>query len=55
MYLEDKGVAQNDKKARSWTEKSEKQGHAYAQRSLGAMYYNGLGVNQDDGQAMQWY
>jgi hypothetical protein len=31
------------------------QGDAYAQYNLGLMYFNGQGVPQDYGQAMQWY
>jgi len=31
------------------------QGDAKAQNSLGAMYYNGRGVTQDNGEAAKWY
>jgi hypothetical protein len=39
---------------REWTPLAE-QGNAYAQTSLGMMYYNGIGVPEDDKTAVKWY
>ncbi len=32
-----------------------RQKHAAAMNNIGMLYYNGLGVNKDDGQAMHWF
>ncbi|GHT48995.1 hypothetical protein AGMMS49936_11670 [Endomicrobiia bacterium] len=47
MYYLGRGVQQNYNKAINWIEKAAKQGHAWAQDSLGRMYYGGIGVQQD--------
>ena len=41
--------------AASWYAKSAAAGHAKAQNNLGAMYFDGRGVNQDVAQALLWY
>ena len=37
-----------------WFSKAAEQGNAYAQANLGWLYANGLGVQQDDTQALMW-
>jgi hypothetical protein len=44
MYLNGKGVAQDDAEAAQWYRKAAEQGFADAQNMLGWMYQNGQGV-----------
>ena len=55
MYLEGRGVQQDDGEAVKLFGQAAEQGHAAAQNNLGAMYYNGRGVQQDDEGAVKWY
>jgi len=55
MYIDGKGVAQDDKQAVKWYRKAANQGNANAQYNLGIMYSDGKGVVQDDKQAVRWY
>jgi hypothetical protein len=55
MYLDGKGVPQNDTKAVEWYQKAADQGFASAQYNLGWMYENGRGVPQTKLKAMEWY
>ncbi len=48
MYLNGKGVSQNDKQAVYWISNAAEQGVEDAQYALGVMYFNGKGVTQDD-------
>ena len=47
MYLEGRGIRQDDKQAAHWFEKSAEKDHPQAQYQLGNMYYEGKGVEQD--------
>jgi TPR repeat protein len=38
-----------------WFRLAAKQGHAFAQNSLGAMFHGGHGVAQDYAEAMKWF
>jgi len=55
MYLNGKGVTQNDIEAAKWFRKAAEQGHADAQNELGVMYDNGIGVTQNDIEAAKWF
>ena len=56
MYLNGRGVPQDDAQAVAWWRKAAVQGHAGAQYNLGvAGYGNGDGVPQDYTQAVEWY
>jgi TPR repeat protein len=44
MYLEGRGVQQDDTQAVAWYRKAAEQGDASAQQSLGYMYVKGRGV-----------
>ncbi|MBW8308244.1 MAG: sel1 repeat family protein [Candidatus Paracaedibacteraceae bacterium] len=55
MYLQGRGVDQDDRKAFEWHEKSAAQGNAAAQCNLGEMYLHGLAVDQDYNKAFEWY
>ena len=55
MYVEGKGVPQDDAEAMRWYRKAAEQGLADAQTNLGTMYDQGKGVPQDDAEAMRWY
>ena len=39
----------------TWYRKAANQGHAEAQGQLGVMYANGLGVTQNNVEAVAWY
>jgi hypothetical protein len=54
LYLEGKGVTQDNKKAARWNRKAEGQGHAEAQARLGVMYGFGQGALQDYNEAARW-
>ena len=46
MYLNGRGVAQDDSMAVFWYRKAVEQGHVNAQTSLGVMYEKGRGVSE---------
>ena len=48
-------VEQNPVEALKWYLVSAKRGYAPAQYTLGMMYDEGLGVAQDDEQALKWH
>jgi hypothetical protein len=48
-------VAQDNQEAVRWFRKAAEQGNAYAQGTLGVLYYNGTGVAQDYQEAVRWY
>lgn len=52
-YLESN--PQEPQQAFGWFRKAAVQGHSPAQAMLGAMYYDGLGVQRDYNQALAWY
>jgi TPR repeat protein len=47
--------AENYADAESWSRKAAEQGYSQAQASIGTMYREGDGVEQDDVQAVAWY
>ena len=55
MYMEGRGVAQDDVQAVDWFRKAAEQGYRDAQFNLGVMYAQGRGVVRDDVQAIVWY
>ena len=55
MYANGEGVAQDDRQAVYWFQKSAKQGNAQSQYHLAGMYANGEGVPEDDPQAVFWF
>ena len=55
MYVNGRGVPQDDKEAVNWYRKAAEQGDAYAQHNLGMMYASGQGVPQDYREAVNWY
>jgi len=54
MYANGDGVTPDYKEAVKWYRKSAEQGNAYSQFGLGAMYYKGQGVIQDNVYAHMW-
>jgi uncharacterized protein len=55
MYMEGKGVPQDDQQALDWYRKAAEQGLPKAQYNMGYIYNNGKGVPQDFKQAAGWY
>ena len=55
MYVQGRGVRQDDAQAAQWFRKAAEQGVAQAQYNLGVMYAKGRGVRQDGEQAVQWF
>ena len=55
MYMEGRGVSQDDTKAVEWYRKAAEQGLAVAQFYLGSMYQEGRGVAQNSKEAYRWY
>ena len=55
MYVDGRGVPQNDVEAIRWYRKAAEQGNAPAQYGLGSMYGNGRGVSQSDSEAVRWF
>jgi len=55
IYLEGKGVTQDDAQALLWFQKAAEQGFAQAQYVLGFLYQEGRGTPKDDAQAALWF
>ncbi len=55
MYMNGRGVAQDDREAAQWFRKAAEQGFASAQTLLGIIYATGRGVAQDDREAVRLY
>lgn len=55
MYLDGKGVKQDDKQATNWFEKAAKKDHPQSQSQLGDMYLKGKRVEQDYGKAFSYF
>ena len=55
LYHKGTGVEINYVAAARFMEKAAHAGHSGAQAHMGALYYNGLGVLQDDRTALCWY
>ena len=54
LYLDGKGVPQNDAEAANWFRRAAEQDYTQAQHNLGAMYAKGQGVKRDYIQAYKW-
>ena len=54
MYIQGKGIEQNDKKGIDLLRKSAHSGHAKAQYYLASMYYLGIGGKRSFDVAFQW-
>jgi len=54
MYIEGRGVSQDNAEAAKWFGKAAEQGNAKAQCNLGMMFFQGKGVSQDDDEAIKW-
>jgi TPR repeat protein len=55
MYVNGRGVPEDDAEAVRWYRLAADQGVAEAQYNLGGMYDYGLGVPEDYGEALRWY
>ena len=55
MYVNGRGVRQDDAEAVRWYRQAAAQGVVNAQYNLGVMYKNGRGVRQDLALAQEWY
>lgn len=55
LYLEGKGVPQDNKQAASWFQKASDLGESHAQHSLGMMYEMGMGVPLDHKKAEELF
>ena len=55
MYVQGRGVPQDDAEAVGWYRRAAEQGDADAQTRLGAMYARGRGALQDDVEAVSWF
>ena len=55
MYVNGRGIPQNDDKAYEWFRKAAEQGNAVAQCHLALMYENGRGVIRDERKAYEWF
>ena len=49
------GAMSNEQTAVRWYRKAAERGHAAAQRELGSMYSEGVGVAKDDSEAVRWF
>jgi len=55
MYIQGKGVPENDVEAVKWFRRAAEQGCARSQTSLGTMYGKGEGVPEDYVKAYMWW
>jgi TPR repeat protein len=55
LYMEGKGVEQDDKTAVMWYQRAANQGDASAQYNLGASYAEGAGVAKSEVDAAKWF
>lgn len=55
IYVNGRGVPQDDAEAVRWFRRAALQGHAEAQFNLAFMYDEGQGVPQEDDTALKWY
>ena len=55
MYVQGRGVRQDDAQAVQWYRKAAEQGLAEAQYNLGVMYAKGEGVRQNYKIAKEWF
>lgn len=55
MYINGKGVAEDDAEAIEWFRLAAEQGFADAQFNLGIAYLSGRGVSRDDEEAVRWF
>lgn len=54
LYMNGRGVAQDDFQAVKWYQSAAAQGNWNAQTNLGLMYAHGKGIKQDDVHALMW-
>ena len=54
MYVEGKGIAEDDAEGAKWYRRAAEQGDAEAQFNLGLMYARGEGIAEDDAEAAKW-
>ena len=55
LYMEGKGVEQNDSTAFMWMQRAANQGNADAQYDVGASYMAGLGVEKNEAEGARWF
>jgi TPR repeat protein len=55
LYLEGKGVAQDDIEANKWFQRAAEQGDATSQFLLATAYVRGTGVAKDSAAAVHWF
>jgi tetratricopeptide (TPR) repeat protein len=55
MFLEGKGVVENDLEGAKWILQSANLGHTDAQIEMGILCFNGTGVPRDEAQALEWF
>jgi hypothetical protein len=55
LYVDGKGVKENNEAAVKWFTLAAKQGYAQAQINLGFLYEYGNGIARDDIRAYMWY
>jgi len=55
MYVNGRGVPQDEAMGASWYQRAAEQGHADAQYYLGVLYSKGDGVPQDDENGVKWW
>ena len=55
MYVQGRGVRQDDAQAVQWYRKAAEQGQAEAQYNLGVMYEEGQGVSTNRKVAKEWF
>jgi TPR repeat protein len=55
LYMEGKGVEQNDATAFMWLQRAANQGNAEAQYDVGASYMAGLGVDKNEAEGARWF
>lgn len=55
LYMNGRGVAQDDFQAVKWYQSAAAQGNWNAQTNLGRMYAHGKGIKQDDVHALMWF
>jgi TPR repeat protein len=55
LYVEGKGVEQNDAQAMTWFLRAAEKGNALAQYNVGASYAAGTGVAKSEADAVKWF
>ena len=55
MYIQGRGLPQDDAEAVRWYRLAADQGEAQARQNLETMYHEGHGVPQDNAEAVRWF